>query len=104
MAKFPFTDLHSFKDYVGFVRICAPDLFPRREGLSEAEQWSLDLAFEGLRHGLTLLDREKGGHHIAVECRTLIEAAYAEYCDGQLKPAFLKLADVQKLLRKIPSH
>ena len=46
MAKFPFTDLHSFKDYVGFVQLCAPNRFPRRDGVSAEEQWTLDLAFE----------------------------------------------------------
>jgi hypothetical protein len=37
MADFPFSDLHSFKDYIGFVQLCAPDRFPRREGIPPAE-------------------------------------------------------------------
>lgn len=36
-AKFPFNDLHSFKDYVGFVRMCAPELFPYREGRPDVQ-------------------------------------------------------------------
>jgi hypothetical protein len=106
MAKFPFTDLHGFKDYVVFVQICAPDQFPRREGLAEADQWSLDLAFEGLRQGLALVEREKDGQYQATasKCRELMEAAYAEYSAGQRKPAFLKLEDVRKMLNKIPSQ
>jgi hypothetical protein len=60
MAQFPFNDLHSFKDYVGFIRLCAPDLFPAREGLAPAEQWSLDLAFDNLRQGMDLAEKEQG--------------------------------------------
>jgi hypothetical protein len=59
-ARFPFTDLHSFKDYVGFVKLCCPDLFPVREGADPEDQWSLDLAFRGLRLGIDLARKEKG--------------------------------------------
>ena len=55
MATFPFSDLHSFKDFVFVVRMCAPDHFPAREGLCADDQWSLDLAFKGLREGLTYM-------------------------------------------------
>jgi hypothetical protein len=48
-AAFPFSDLHSFKDYVGFVKLCAPDSFLVREGVGPSDQWTLELAFEGLR-------------------------------------------------------
>ena len=59
-AAFPFSDLHSFKDYVGFVKLCAPDDFPSREGVGPADQWTLDLAFGGLRLGLKMAAEEKG--------------------------------------------
>ena len=59
-AAFPFSDLHSFKDYVGFVKIAAPDRFRPREGVGPADQWTLDLAFEGLRLGLKMAAEEKG--------------------------------------------
>jgi hypothetical protein len=104
MAKFPINDLHSFKDYVGFVKLCAPDQFPRREGVSEPEQWSLDLAFDGLRFGLKLAVEEKGERPVFADCRLMVEAAYAEYRSGQMKEGFLKLAEVQKLLKKVPSR
>jgi hypothetical protein len=57
-AEFPFSDLHSFKDYVGFVKLCAPDKFAPREGVSPADQWTLDLAFAGLRLGLRMAIEE----------------------------------------------
>ena len=99
MAKFPFSDLHSFKDYVGFVKLCSPDQFPHREGVSESEQWSLDLAFDGLRAGLKLAMEEKGTKPVFSDCSSMVEAAYIDYQSGKIKEGFLKLADVQKLLR-----
>lgn len=104
MARFPFSDLHSFKDYVGFVKLCAPDEFPHREGVSQSEQWSLDLAFDGLRLGLKLAAEEKGERPVFEECRSMIEAAYLEYQSGHMKEGFVKLAEVQKLLKKVPSR
>ena len=64
-ARFPFSDLHGYKDYVVFVQTYLPDRFHHREGVGPEEQWTLDLAFEGLRHGLDLAVAEKG--EIAVE-------------------------------------
>jgi hypothetical protein len=51
-AKFPFTDLHSFKDYVGFVKTCASGKFPVRVSALPIDS---GLAFEGLRLGLRML-------------------------------------------------
>ncbi|HWB59432.1 MAG TPA: hypothetical protein VG733_08070 [Chthoniobacteraceae bacterium] len=104
MAQFPFTDLHSFKDYVGFVKLCSPDEFPFRDGASPEEQWTLDLAFKGLRFGLALSVKEKGERPAFEECRRLVEDAYKHYRDGDKRQGFFALEEVCKLLRKIPSH
>jgi hypothetical protein len=104
MAKFPFTDLHSFKDYVGFVKLCAPNHFPKRDGVVPEEQWTLDLAFEGLRLGLTMATEEKGQLSVFVQCGQLIDEARTDYAQGRLREASIKLQDVQKLLKKIPSQ
>ena len=104
MAKFPFTDLHSFKDYVGFVRMCAPSSFPPREGVLQSEQWSLDLAFAGLRAGLVLAEQEKGQRSVFLTCSGLFEAAYREYVEGDIRAGFTSLAEAQKLLRTVPSQ
>ena len=58
--KFPFNDLHSFKDYVGFVQTGAPNRFPPRDWAGLDEQWTLERAFEGLRYGLKQAVEEKG--------------------------------------------
>ena len=100
-AKFAFSDLHSFKDYVGFVQLCAPTDFPVREGVGPDEQWTLELAFKGLRVGLRLARREKGEQPALAKARTLVEDAYAAYRDGRMRDGFFKLAEVEKLLKTI---
>jgi hypothetical protein len=72
MAKFPFTDLHSFKDYVIYAQTYLPDRFPHREGAGPNEQWSLDLAFRGLREGLALAKDEKGPRQELLDCEKLV--------------------------------
>lgn len=104
MAEFPFNDLHSFKDYVVFVQMCLPDEFPAREGVGPDEQWTLGLAFEGLRHGLSLAIEEKGERPVFEQCRKLVEEAYKHYLEGKEREGFFALEEVQKLLRKVPSQ
>jgi hypothetical protein len=102
-AHFPFSDLHSFKDYVGFVKFCAPDEFPQREGVSAADQWTLDLAFDGLRLGLHIATEEKGQRDEFTKGKSLVEDAYVEYRDGRLRDGFSKLEELQELLKRVPS-
>ncbi len=103
-ARFPFSDLHSFKDYVVFVQIAAPDRFRPREGVGPADQWTLDLAFEGLRLGLRMAVEEKGELPTFAACGRLVEEAFAHYQQGQMREGFFKLEEMQKLLNKIPSE
>lgn len=103
-AKFPFSDLHSFKDYVVFVQTYLPDRFRPREGAGPADQWTLDLAFEGLRLGLEMATKEKGERDEFVKGRALVEDAYTAYRDGRMRDGFFKLEELQKVLRKVPSR
>jgi len=104
MRRFAFTDLHGFKDYVGFVRLCAPDMFPTREGRAPEEQWTLDLAFEGLRHGLEITAKEKGELAVLPRCRELVGEAYVHYRAGREREGFLTLRAMEDLLKTIPSQ
>jgi hypothetical protein len=104
MARFGFTDLHSFKDFVGFVQLCAPERFPPREGVGPDEQWTLDLALEGLWFGLKMAVQEKGDRIQFVEARRLVEEAFDAYKSGDVRSGFKKLELVQKLLRKVASQ
>jgi hypothetical protein len=101
---FGFTDLHSFKDYVGFVKLCAPDEFPAEDWAAPADRWTLDLAFEGLRLGLRMAAEEKGERDEFARGRTLVEDAYAAYRDGRVRDGFFKLEELQKVLKKVPSR
>src|SRR5260221_7485571 len=105
MAKFPFTDLHSFKDYVFFVQALLPDRFLPdrflpRQGVGPDEQWSSELAFRGLREGLKLTVEEKGPKPVFAACERLVAQAYDEYCAGREREGFFKLEEVNKLLKK----
>jgi hypothetical protein len=101
MTKFPYSDVHSFKDYVGFVAMCAPDQFPFREGVGVEDQWSLELAFQGLREGLARAVEEKGNRAEFGECLKLIEEAYAHYKLGHEDKGFFTLDKAQKVLKRI---
>jgi hypothetical protein len=102
-AHFGFTDLHSFKDYVVFVQTCLPDRFHPREGVGPDDQWTLDLAFEGLRLRLRMSVEEKGERDEFKRGESLIEDAYICYRDGKIREGFFKLEELQKLLKKVPS-
>lgn len=104
MAPWPFHDLHSFKDYVSFVRLCTPDEYPVREGFGQDGQWTLDIAFEGLRYGLMLTTKEKGELPVLATCRAMVEEAYNHYREGRMRDGFFKLQEMEKLLRKLPSQ
>lgn len=101
MTKYPFNDLHSFKDFVVFVRMCSPDQFPLREGVPTEDQWTLDLAFRGLREGVLLAISEKGPRSEFDECSRLIEEAYDHYKLGRRKEGFFALDQAHKLLRRV---
>jgi len=101
MSRFPFYDLHSYKDYVGFVKLCAPEYFPEREGVSAGEQWTLDLAFEGLREGLAIAKRERGALPVFEECGLLIEDALQLYREQKIKAGYLKLDEVSRRLGRV---
>ncbi len=102
-ARFPFSDLHSFKDYVVFVQTGASTTFRFREGAGPADQWTLDLAFEGLRLGLRMAADEKGERDEFTLGKSLVEEAHAAYRDGNVRKGFSKLEELRSLLNKVRS-
>jgi hypothetical protein len=105
MARhFGFSDLHSFKDYVVFVQSYLPDEFPPRDCAGPDEQWTLDLAFDGLRLGLRMAVEEKGERDEFTQGESLVEEAYAAYRDGRKRDGFFKLEELQTLLKEVPSQ
>jgi hypothetical protein len=103
MTRFPFDDLHGFKDYVVFVRMCAPDRFPEREGLPAEDQWTLELALRGLEEGLALSIHEKGNRPQFERVRQLFEKAANAYRLGDRPGGFKTLDEAHKVLREVPS-
>lgn len=101
MTTFPFDDLHGFKDFVVFVRMCAPDNFPDRDGALASEPWTLELAFQGLRKGIADAISEKGERDEFSESSELIEEAYRCYDSGDKPGGFRALDDVRRILRRI---
>jgi hypothetical protein len=104
MKNFGFHDVHSFKDFVAFVLLCAPEQFPVRDYLAPDEQWTLDRAFEGLRYGLTLTAQQKGELPVLAICRAMAEESYTHYREGRKREGFFKLQEMEKLLNKLPSQ
>jgi hypothetical protein len=103
-ARYGFTDFHSFKSYVGFVRGCAPNLFPVYDWIPPDEQMNLERAFFGLRSGFDLSTKEKGELPVFSKCRELVEEAYGLYRAGQPREGQAKLGEISELLKKIPSQ
>ena len=103
MAQFPFNDFHSFKDFVIFVRMCCPDQFPLRDGVAAEDQWTLELAFQGLRFGISKAIEEKGKKIQFDECVKLIDEAYGAYLVGDRRTGFGTLDKMHKLLKQIRS-
>ena len=101
MTKFPFSDLHSFKDFVVFVGMCAPDRFPRREGVPERDQWTLDLAFKGLREGLESAIIEKGQRAEIIHSIKLIDEARTHYDNGNAHEGYFAIDEVRKKLSRV---
>jgi hypothetical protein len=101
--EFGFHDLHSFKDYVGFVKLCAPDEFPVEDWASPADQWTLDLAYEGLLRGLEVAESEGISHKVLAECRSLFDAAFGHYRAGNRRDGFRSMEAAQRILRHVPS-
>ncbi len=99
-----FSDLHGFKDFVGYVVMCAPDMFPFDDWREPSQQMNLECAFTGLRYGLKLTAKEKGESPLVEKCRALVEEAYAKYQGGQDHAGQLTLEEVAAMLKTLPSR
>ena len=101
VSGFPFNDLHSFKDFITFVAMCSPDQFPVRKGVPATEQWSLDLAFDGLNEGLALARRQAVSPTVVWECQTLFQQALGHYRAGRMREGFQALEKARRVFGRI---
>jgi hypothetical protein len=95
--RFPFDDLPSFKDYVGWVQVWSPDAFPSTAKQSAEEQWTLESAFDGIRLGIDTLS---GGGEVSVSAHNLANGAYTDYKSNREAEAYLKLEEFRRILRR----
>ena len=103
-ARGGFHDLHSFKDFVSMVIVCAPDQFLSQDWRSPEDQWNLERAFSGLRFGLDLVAREKRETRDLARCRELVKLAEIEYREGRNHQGQARLEEMEMLLKKMPSR
>ncbi len=62
-------------------------------------QWTLDLAFCGLREGLSLATKERAQWKGLAESSKLLDDAYGHYVAGRRKDGFMALDRFHKLLK-----
>lgn len=67
------------------------------------EEGVFRVGIEGLRLGIRMAVEEKGDRNEFTRGKSLVEEAYAAYCDGPMRDGFFKLEELQTLLKKVPS-
>ncbi len=87
-----------------FVQSCSPDRYPPRGYYGPEDQWTLDLAFEGLRLGLRMAVKEKGDKPVFAECSGLVDQAEGEYHGGHRREGYATLEEVYNLPRRVSTY
>lgn len=101
---FGFRDLYGFKDFVGYVFLCAPDEFPADDWLEPEQQMTCERAFLGLRYGLGLAVAEQGESDLLKQCHELVEDAAVKFSSGDNSGGRAALDEVRSLLKRLPSQ
>jgi len=99
MAQYPFNDASSFGDFVVFAQTYLPDRFRPREGAGPDQQWNLERAFDGLRHGLAIVAQERGARFNLQRARSTLEEAYGHYAAKRERDGFEALEKLRGQLR-----
>lgn len=95
---FAFNDIVGFRDYVGYVYGCAPDMFPEEDWLQPHEQMNMKIAFCGLRYGLEIIEKEKGQSQRIEAMRELIDQAEEAYRANDIRGGMEKMDKVRAML------
>jgi hypothetical protein len=99
-AYYGFSDVPGCLDFVGYVILYAPDMFPHEDWLGADEQMNLDRAFDGLRYGLSLLRNHRLSSSECAECSTLVESAFERYRRGADVEGQRLLEEFESLLKR----
>ena len=87
-------DIDSLYDFIGYVVLCAPDDFPRRDYLAEQDQMNLERAFAELQKGIEIAGIDKT--HLSL----ILEESLSLYKSGSQIEAAHKLQDFQNAIFK----
>jgi len=90
------TRLSDLSDLLGFMVLACPDRFPKVGAYGEDNAANLEVAFERLRAGLTLLDGRLGPE-MRRDVDSLAERAYEAYRRGDRKAGAHLLQDVEDI-------
>ena len=88
-------------DFIGYVVLCAPDKFPRRDYLPHDQQMNLDRAFEELRHAILLVEIVFPGAALQRGLSTTLDRSLASYRQGDIVSGAHALQDFQDSIFKM---
>jgi hypothetical protein len=93
-------DIDSLYNFIGYVVLGAPDQFPKEDYLSDEDQMTLDKAFEELRHGITLVEKDLPGADLDRGLTAVLEESLAYYRSGHEVKGAHRLRDFENLIYK----
>ncbi|MCW2003314.1 hypothetical protein FHY30_002069 [Xanthomonas arboricola] len=93
--------IDSLYDFIGYVVLCAPDQFPKRDYLTSDQQMSLDRAFDELRHAISLVEADFPGADQQRGLSVILDRSLASYRQGDIVAGAHTLQDFQDLIFKV---
>lgn len=91
-------DIDALYDFIGYVVLRAPDQFPTEDHLGPEEQMTLDRAFQELRYGVALVERDFPGADAQRGLTATLDRSLASYHAGQVVAGAHALQDFQDLI------
>ena len=90
-------DISSLHDFIGYVVLSAPNQFPKEDYLSDAEQMNLERAFDELRRGIALIEKDFPGADVERGLSLVLDESLAHYRAGDELRGAHRLQDFEKL-------
>ena len=91
-------DIDSLYDFIGYVVLCAPDDFPKRDYLPPDRQMNLDRAFEELRLAIELVEADFPGADLQRGLSVALNRSLQSYRQGDVVAGAHSLQDFQDLI------
>ena len=77
------TSIERLHDFLSTVIVYAPDRFPKRDFLTEADQVTLDRAFEELNHGMQFVRGRIEDESVLSRLQQILDASLAAYRESE---------------------